>query len=254
MSQSEKLIQLKSSILKSSHGFFGRSGGVSSAPYNSLNAAYYVADDAEENVTENRNRICNALGLNTPLITANQVHGINVVEATGAPLFNIGADAIVCKTPGVPIGVLTADCVPILLEDIKNKIVAACHAGWRGALEGIVQSTVKKMIECGAETKNIAAAIGPCIHQDSYEVDEKFHQNFVLQNEKNAQFFIKNAVEKYQFDIGKFVKESLSETGIKTVEIIQEDTYKNEKYFFSCRRAFKQEETEFGRQASVICL
>lgn len=254
MSPPKKVLQLKSSALKSSHGFFGRTGGVSPTPYDSLNAAYYVSDDAEEHVTENRKRICNQLGLQAALITVNQVHGVNVVEATGDSLFHIEADAIVCKTPGVPIGILTADCVPILLEDAENKIIAACHAGWRGALDGVVQNTIKKMLEIGAKIENIVATIGPCIHQENYEVDEKFYEIFVQKSDKNKRFFIKNASEKYRFDIGKFVEEKLHETGIKTAEVIQEDTFKNEESFFSCRRSFKRGESEFGRQASVICL
>ncbi|MEM7568811.1 MAG: peptidoglycan editing factor PgeF [Pseudomonadota bacterium] len=220
------------------HGFFTRQGGISKGLYSSLNTGFGSSDDRAA-VEENRDRICAALGTTT-LHTVYQVHSARVVAAENA---GEEADGLVSDIPGEAVGVLTADCVPILMATADGSKVAAVHAGWKGAVNGIVSSALKAM--GGGE---IVAAIGPAIAQDSYEVGAE-----VRQAAADPAFFKDNGKPgKFQFDLPGFVAKKLQVAGVSQLEILREDTYSQPDRFFSYRRATHLGELDYGRQISVI--
>lgn len=235
------------------HGFCTRHGGVSARRYASLNTAYSTEDDAA-NVAENRTRIVNALGM-TALVAASQVHGVRVVEVTESwsRERTPEADAMVTCTPGLLLGIQTADCAPILFADAEAGVVGAAHAGWRGALNGVAEQTVEAMERLGAQKTRIVAAIGPCIGAASYEVGAEFRAEFVNKDAGYAAFFrAGDNAGKYYFDIKGFVAGRLDACGITRVEVLPQDTLADAADFFSHRRATLEGDTRTGRQMSVI--
>jgi len=239
------------------HGFFTRQGGVSAGLYASLNCGFREGDKTE-NVVENRSRAASALGLaGENLVVARQVHGTDVAvvkkpwKRADAP----EADALATAVPGVGLGVLTADCAPVLFADEKNKVIAAAHAGWRGALAGVLEATVETMRGLGSNPKDIAVAIGPCIAFNSYEVKDDFAGPFMKQDKGNKKFF-KPASRKGHllFDLPGYCAARLSASGIKTVHDVRQDTLTSGNIFFSNRRAFLKSEKGFGVQISIIAL
>ncbi|MCC7259536.1 MAG: peptidoglycan editing factor PgeF [Alphaproteobacteria bacterium] len=248
------------------HGFCTRHGGVSTGRYASLNTAYSTEDKAE-NVAENRRRIAEALGM-TALVAASQVHGVRVVEVTTPwPREHTPeADAMVTRTPGLLLGIQTADCAPILFADAEAGVVGAAHAGWRGALDGVAEETVAAMEKLGAQRARIVAAVGPCIGAESYEVGAEFRAGFMNKNAGYAAFFLTpppssyakasedRAVEggKYHFDLKGFIAAQLEACGIAQVEILPQDTLADTVDFFSHRRATLEGDARTGRQMSVI--
>jgi len=238
------------------HGFFTRLGGVSGGIYQSLNCGP-GSGDSRENVLENRQRVVRHLaGTEAPLATLFQIHsGKVVITDTG---FEVGslprADALVTKTPGLVIGVLTADCAPVLLADSKAGVIAAAHAGWRGALAGILENTISTMEEMGAARENIAAAVGPCIAQVSYEVGRDYYDKFVSADPAYVEFFTPGQGAKHFFDLEGFVEMRLRRAGIEKVNPMSRDTYSGEDEFFSFRRTCHRRESDYGRQISAICL
>lgn len=232
------------------HGFFGREGGVSNGIYASLNAGTGSKDDPDA-VVENRRRIAAAFSAEA-LIGVHQIHSPNVVLATAPwPGERPQADALVTTTPGLVISVLTADCAPVLLADAKVGIVAAAHAGWKGAIGGVLEATVRLMHEHGA--KNIAAAIGPTIHQSSYEVGPEFEARFVSENAAYARFFALGPSGRAHFDLPAFCASRLAALEIDA-EILPHDTYAAPQRWHSCRRAAHQGETDYGRDCAAIAL
>jgi YfiH family protein len=196
--------------------------------------------------------------LNKKITFVNQIHSAEIVTID-APQKIHGdqnlpkADALVSNLPNVVLGVITADCAPILLFDEENKIIAAAHAGWRGAKLGVVLSTIMQMKNLGA--KNISAIIGPTIQQNSYEVSSEFFDDFINENSRNNKFFIKGAKpDKYLFDLPFYVEEKLREAGVEKIENQKIDTYKNEEKFFSFRRSTHQNQQDCGRNVSVIVI
>jgi YfiH family protein len=255
----DKIIGLK-------HGFFGRQGGVSTGPYESLNCAAPRGDsgasDGLENVAENRIRACNALGLwPGGLVTMRQVHGpVTAVITTGpdhdkthAPR---EADALVTAKSGVALGLLTADCAPVLLVDEHAGVIGAAHAGWRGALAGILGSVVGAMETLGAKPEKIQAVIGPAIGPGSYEVGPEFPPLFQAQDPANSAYF-SDASGQLRFDLPGYIAGQLLTHGVRALDL-GHDTFAEEKKFFSYRRTTKASKTgtpaECGRQLSVICL
>ncbi len=237
------------------HGFFGRPGGISTGVYAGLNCGP-GSGDLRDHVIENRRRATALLG-GPQLVTLYQVHSADAV--TVAEPWDLGAaphaDAMVTAVPGIALGILTADCAPVLLADSKAGIIGAAHAGWKGALAGVTDSVVAAMEQLGAERRNITAAIGPCIAQRSYEVDGSFRDRFVTAAESNDAFFIAGErAGHFRFALEDYVAARLENAGIATVEKLSADTYGAEDKFFSFRRATHRGESDYGRDLSAIVL
>jgi polyphenol oxidase len=238
------------------HGFFARHGGVSRGVYDSLNVGLGSGDDADD-VLENRRRAADAFGAPPErLATCYQVHSARVVIARG-PLTGERpeADGVVTDREDVLCGALAADCAPVLIADAAAGIVAAVHAGWRGALGGVVQSAVEAMSALGAAPERMAAAVGPCIAPASYEVGAEFMDRFVAADAAFARHFTPGqAADKRQFDLPGFVLARLEAAGVARSEWIGRDTCAEDGDFFSNRRAFHRGEADYGRLLSVIAL
>lgn len=234
------------------HGFFGRQGGVSKGIYASLNVGVGSRDVAQD-VQKNRSTVAQILGGDI-LHTVHQVHSPNVAVLQSAWQTPPQADAIVTKQKGCTIGVLTADCVPVLFADEKAGVIGCAHAGWKGALSGVIENTVAVMEEQGAHRENIFAAIGPCICQESYEVGEELRQHFLQQTGENTRYFIDGAEGKYWFDIGGYALAQCERAAIDSIEWLARDTYALEADYFSYRRTTHRKEEDYGRQVSAIAL
>lgn len=237
------------------HGFFTRRGGVSTGIYDSLNMGY-GSRDAAESVTENRRRAIAALnGDAAPLNTMYQVHGRTAVRVDRhwAPTDAPRADAMVSATPGIAIGILSADCAPVLFADARNGVVGGAHAGWRGAVGGIVEATVEAMVGLGAERGQIRAAVGPAIGPDSYEVGPEFPAPFLAEDAANAAFFKPaNRDGHHMFDLPGYIAKKLTALGLAEVAALPRDTCADAASFFSYRRATQRNEPDYGRALSVI--
>lgn len=235
------------------HAFFTRQGGVSEGIYASLNVGVGSKDDPAA-VRENRRRAAAHLG--GELVTAYQVHSATayVVEAPwpGSPP---EGDGVVTATPGVVCGALAADCAPILFADAEARVVAAAHAGWKGALTGVAEDTIARMESLGATREHIVAVVGPCIGRDSYEVGLEYLARFTDADPDYERFFSPGTTaEKRQFDLPAFVLHRLKSAGIDRCEWIGRDTCAEPELFFSNRRAFKLGEPDYGRLLSAIAL
>lgn len=237
------------------HGFFTRAGGVSEGLYASLNCGLGSGDDTDK-VATNRGRVASAVDLKA-LVTAYQIHSPNVVEVETpwtreqAPR----ADAMVTTRPGVALGILTADCAPVLFADRKARVVGAAHAGWRGAITGVLDATVATMAKHGARPDTMVAAIGPCIAQASYEVGPEFPAPFLTEDPANAGFFKPSVRDgHFMFDLSGYVVRRLKKLGIASVAALTNDTCREEERFFSYRRACLRGEKDYGREISVIAL
>lgn len=237
------------------HGFFGRRGGVSQAPFDSLNVGSGSGED-EAVLAENRHRIVAAVAPDAQLLNVYQVHGRDcaIADQGWAHGDRPQADAMVTATPGLLLGILTADCAPVLLADRSAGVVGAAHAGWQGALAGVTDATISAMETLGAARQNIVAAIGPAIARISYEVDAAFRARITDVHPANDRFFADGAPGHAQFDLPGYVAHRLAEAGIATVEIIDHDTYAEDDAYFSYRRATHRGEPGYGRQLSVIGL
>ncbi len=240
-----------------SHGFFTRQGGVSTGIYGALNCGLGSKDDPAL-VRENRARVARALGApREEVTTLYQIHSATalVIDAPFAPGAVPRADALVTRTPGLVIGAMAADCTPVLFADPHARIVAAAHAGWRGALGGILESTIAAMVGIGAERRRIRAAVGPCINQPAYEVGPEFEAEFLRADPENARFFVRSSTgTRSHFDLPGYVEYRLSQAGLGIVERRSPCTYENESRFFSYRRATHRKEPDYGRQISAIVL
>ena len=236
------------------HAFFTRQGGVSRGLYESLNVGLGSNDDPEA-VLENRRRAAAHLGAEE-IVTAYQVHSATALVADGAwPAGPPQADAVVSATAGVVCGALAADCAPILLCDPQARVVAAAHAGWKGALTGVVEAAVARMVSLGADRNRLRAAVGPCIGPGSYEVGVEFLERFTHFDAAYGRFFTPGpGPDKRMFDLPAFVLARLRAAGVETCEWIGRDTCAEPDLFFSNRRAFKQAEPDYGRLLSAIVL
>jgi YfiH family protein len=239
-----------------SHGYFGRRGGVSKGIFASLNCGPGSGDERAD-VIENRRRVADTLSLGAPLLTLYQIHSGKAVAVT-AP-WNIGegpqADAMVTNVPNIVLGILTADCAPVLFADPEAKVIGAAHAGWKGALGGVTDSTISAMEALGAKRNRIAAAIGPCISQANYEVGPEFRSRFLEGDSAFARFFVpSNKPDHFRFDLEGFVAQRLDAAGLASIERLSTCTYAAEDDFFSFRRATHRGEKDYGRQVSAIVL
>jgi YfiH family protein len=237
------------------HGFFGRRGGVSEGHMSGLNVGYGSGDDPAA-IAENRRRVVEAVLPGAELATVHQVHSPEVVyvERAWAQAERPRVDAMVSDRPGVLLGVLTADCGPVLLADVEARVVGAAHAGWRGALAGVTDATVAAMEGLGASRQRITAAVGPCIGQASYEVDQSFRDRFLEDDSSNARFFTDGRAGKPHFDLPAYIRHRLLASGIGEVEMLHLDTYADPERFYSYRRSTHRGEPSYGRQISVIGL
>jgi len=241
------------------HGFFNRRGGVSAGIYASLNCGP-GSDDDPADITENRARVMRHLGFaggQSNLNTLTQVHGADVLHLGEAlPVDQYPkADALVTGVPGLAIGVLAADCVPVLFADTEGRAVGAAHAGWKGALGGVVEATVASMGVMGVPAERIVACVGPCIQQHSYEVGGELRQRFVDADAGNHVYFRDSARGgHFMFDLSQYIAHRVTAAGVGRSDRLEPDTYSDEERFFSYRRATHREEPDYGRQVSVIAL
>jgi polyphenol oxidase len=238
------------------HAFFTRDGGVSGGIYAGLNGGLGSHDDPAH-VAENRRRMAEQIGVKPAhFLSVHQTHSPDAVVATGPwqSASRPRADAIVTRTEGLAIGVTAADCGPILLADPNARVIGAAHAGWKGALTGIVESTVAAMEKLGAERGGIVAAIGPLIRQHSYEVGGEFVERFVEADAENALFFIPATRAGHaMFDLAGFIRMRLENAGVLMIDDIGVDTYSDER-FYSYRRSVHRKEPDYGRHVHAIAL
>jgi len=237
------------------HCFFSKNGGVSQGIYNSLNCGL-GSGDKKENVLKNLSIVSQKIGLNTKnLFTMNQTHSnkVVVINDTNILARRIDSDALVTNKKNIAISVLTADCVPILIYDEVNQIIASIHAGWRGAFGGLIENTLNEIIRISGNGK-INVAIGPCIGVNNYEVGHEFYTSFIQKSKKNQKFFFSTPKNKFLFNLRKYVNSKFQELGVNYIENIDFDTYSDNKNFFSFRRSQKVGEKDYGRCISVISL
>jgi YfiH family protein len=237
------------------HGFLGRRGGVSTGIHAGLNVGW-GSDDDRAAIARNRELARDAVLPGASLVTVHQVHSADVVTVT-APIPDNGrppADAMVTDRPGLLLGVLAADCVPILFADGARGIVGAAHGGWKGALRGVGEATLDAMVALGARRADIACAIGPCIGRASYEVTEAFAEPFVARAGEDERFFSAGRPGHLQFDIAGYVAARLAAAGAGRIDLLDADTYSQPDRFFSFRRATHRGEPGYGRQISLIGL
>jgi hypothetical protein len=237
------------------HGFLGRRGGMSVGECAGLNVGFGSNDDREA-IAGNRRLAVSALLPDAELVTVHQIHSPEVVVASEPwpQDERPRADAMVTDTPNVLLGILTADCAPVLFADHKAVVVGAAHAGWRGALAGVTDATIEAMEKLGARRENIHAAVGPCIGQASYEVDEGFRARFLHADADNARFFADGPSGKPHFDLEAYVVHRLIAAGIDEIEALNLDTYADPERFFSYRRSTHRGEADYGRQLSAIAI
>ena len=237
------------------HCFFSKNGGVSRGIYSSLNCGT-SSDDKKENILKNLDIVSKKIGLNNQnLFTMNQTHSnrVIVINDTNKHIHRFSSDALVTNKKDVTISVLTADCVPVLIYDEVNEIIGSIHAGWRGALSGIIENTLNEIIKINKNGK-INVAIGPCIGLDNYEVGQDFYSTFVQKSKKNRNFFLATRKKKYLFDLRKFVNSKFEKFQVNHVENINFDTFREDKKFFSFRRSKQAGEKDYGRCISLISL
>lgn len=237
------------------HGFFGRQGGLSTGDLASLNTGI-GSDDDPALITENRQRIVQAINPKASLAGLYQVHGNRclILDEHSDLSQRPEADAMATRTPNIMLGILTADCVPVLLCDREAGVIGAAHAGWKGAISGVTDSTVDAMVSLGAKRDHIHAAIGPCIGRASYEVDDGFITRFMDENPENERFFAPHKAGYAMFDIAAYVAARLMAADIKRIAITGQDTYAAHNEYYSYRRSCHRGENSYGRQMSVIVL
>lgn len=247
---------IRSSVLEGApHGFLGRRGGVSTGVAAGLNAGLGSGDDPAA-IAENRKRAAAAVLPAARLVGVYQIHSPDCVTVA-EPWSDDArpqADALVTDRKGILLGILTADCAPVLLADREAGVVGAAHAGWKGALAGVTDRTIAAMAALGARRQSIAAAIGPCIAQASYEVDDAFRDRFLAAGVENTGFFGAGKPGHWQFDLEAYVAHRLELAGVGRVERLRLDTYANPDRFYSFRRATHRGEPAYGRQISLIGL
>lgn len=239
-----------------SHGFFSRDGGVSPAPYTSLNTGP-GSDDDPDNIAENRRRCAAALGLTLGrLVTCYQVHSpdVRIINSPwpGGPE---KVDGLVTRTPGLALGVLAADCMPFLFADMDARVIGAAHAGWRGALGGVLENTVAAMISLGAQPERIMAAVGPCLRQPNFEVGLDLLEAFTSKHPESERFFAPGvSAEKRRLDLVGFGRWRLGQSGVDQIDDLGLCTFAAPDRFFSYRAMRRRQESDYGRNLSAIAL
>ena len=238
------------------HCFFSRKNGVSKGVYKSLNCGL-ASHDNRENVLKNLEIVNNKMGCEeNSIVTLKQMHSDKVIyfENKDSVKNNLAGDAIVTKIKNLAIGILTADCVPILLYDPNKKIMGCIHSGWKGALNGILKNTIKKFMDLNSNASDLVVAVGPCIKKEDYEVGYEFYQKFIKKNNSNEFFFEKKSNNKYIFDLREFINNELLSLKVKKIDNIEKNTFSDEETFFSYRRSRLKKEKDYGRCISVILM
>lgn len=236
------------------HGFFTRRGGASSGVFSGLNCGY-GSTDQHEIVSINRARVATAMDVAPDqLVGIHQVHSATVVVVDGPHQPARKADALVTATKGVALSILTADCQPVLFADLEAGVIGAAHAGWKGALHGILDNTVQQMVALGATAGNITAVIGPCISQRAYEVGPDFRDQFIANDPSFGRFFVAGDGDRFHFDLPGFGLLRLQQAGLRAVSWTHNCTYADPDRFFSYRRSVHQKEADYGRLIATIRL
>jgi len=237
------------------HCFFSKNGGVSRNIYNSLNCGL-SSNDNENNVLTNLAIVAKKIGVpKNNLFLMNQTHSNKVVtiNENNKNIYRVNSDALITTTKNIAISVLTADCVPVLIYDEVNHIVACVHAGWKGAINGILKNTFSEIFKMGKNNK-IYVVVGPCIGATNYEVGKEFYSEFIKENKKNEIFFFRGQKDKFLFDLRSYVNFKIKEFNIEYLENIDLDTYVEKENFFSFRRSIHLGEKDYGRCISTISL
>lgn len=240
------------------HGFFSRNGGVSEKPYKTLNCGV-GSNDLRENVHTNLERVANQLGVKSKnVICSYQIHGSAVHYVDRVWDKRPKGDALITDVAGLALGVVTADCAPVLFsgqKDDGSPVIAAAHAGWKGALSGVLDNVISEMVKYGADANMIRACVGPCISKSSYEVSDDFISPFIKESDESERFFhASSKVGRAFFDLSGYCAWRLSRKGVRNVSLMDMDTYQNENEFFSYRRSTHRNEGDYGRQISVIAI
>ncbi|MDC6482523.1 peptidoglycan editing factor PgeF [Pelagibacteraceae bacterium] len=237
------------------HCFFSKNGGVSKELYSSLNCGL-GSGDKKENVLKNLSIVSKRMGVDkNNLYTMSQTHSnkVVIINKNNQDIKRVDSDALITNIKNISISVLTADCVPILIYEKINNVVACIHAGWKGAINGIVENTFNKMMQLN-ENNKFYVAIGPCIGLENYEVGKEFYDKFIHENKKNERFFFQNGNNKFNFDLRKYVNFKITKFDVKYVENVDLNTYAEKENFFSFRRSVKLKEKDYGRCISTIGL
>ena len=237
------------------HCFFSKKGGVSKGIYDSLNCGFGSSDN-KRNIKDNLSLVSEKIGINkNNLFLMNQTHSskVVVIDESNINVQRVDADALITKIKNISISVLTADCVPVLIYEKKNNIVACVHAGWKGAISGIIENTLNQIIKMN-KNNNIYVAIGPCIGLKNYEIDKKFYNKFIRKDRMNEIFFSSTKNDKFLFDLRKYINFKITKFDVNDVENIELDTYEENEKFFSFRRSRKLGEKDYGRCISTISL
>lgn len=237
------------------HCFFSKNGGASSGIYNSLNCGL-GSNDSKEKILKNLEIVSKEFNSSVDnLVLMNQAHSnkVIVIDQKNKHIKRFKSDALITKIKNIPISVLTADCVPILIFEELNKIIACIHAGWKGTFNGIIENTINKITSMSPKN-NIYAAVGPCIGKNSYEVKFEFYKKFIENDVNNKVFFYKKNEDKFLFDLRAYVNNKLKKLNIHNLDNIEMDTYVEKENFFSFRRSVHLNEKDYGRCISTICL
>ena len=238
---------------KVNHGFFNKLNGFSKGIYKSLNCGVGSKDN-KKNVKKNLNYVKKKIkSKKNNIVLLYQIHSSKFSIIKKFPKKKIIGDALITNVKNIPLGILTADCAPVLILDKKKEIIAAVHSGWRGAYKNIIIKTLKKLIKFGSHKKDIIVVIGPTIGWKNYEVGKEFKDKFLKKSKKNSIFF-KNTHNKIYFNLVKFIYTQLISFGISKIDVIRKDTFDNKNKFFSARRSLKRNEHDYGRNISVIML
>ena len=238
------------------HCFFSRKNGFSKGIYKGLNCGF-GSNDNKTHIVKNISYVSRKLGCETKyLITLNQVHSSKVLYLNNFSSIKnkICGDAIITKVKNIAIGILTADCVPILLYEPQKKIIGCIHSGWKGAFNGVIKNTIKKFKKLNPNISELTAVVGPCIGKKSYKVKTDFYKRFIKKNSNNKIFFKRINKDIYNFDLRYFVNQELSKIGVKNIENIKLDTFKESNLFYSYRRSIINGDKDYGRSISVILM
>ena len=247
---SSKLLHQTNTV---NHGFFNKKNGFSTGIYKSLNCGEGSFDNKhkiKKNLSYVKKKI---ISKKNNIVLLYQIHSSKFFHIKKFPKKKLIGDGLITNVRNLPLGILTADCAPILILDIKKKIIAAVHSGWKGAYKNIVIKILKRLIKLGSQKKDIIAVIGPCIGQKNYEVGKEFKDKFIKKNKKNLIFF-KIKKRKIYFDLSKFIFNQLNSFGILKIDVINKDTFDTKNNFFSARRSLKKNQPDYGRNISVIML
>ena len=238
------------------HAFFSRENGFSKGIYKSLNCGN-GSSDIKDHISKNIEYVSQKIGCTkNSLITLNQVHSNKVIilKTKSDIKKKLSGDAIVTQIKNIGIGILTADCAPILLYEPEKKIIGCIHSGWKGVFNGVIRNTIKKFKELNPKTNELVAVIGPCIGKKSYNVKSDFYNKFINRTKKNKKFFSKINENNFNFDLRAFVNNEISSFGIKNIENIKMDTFLESKFFYSYRRSCINKDKDYGRCISVILM